>query len=87
MKKTDKPTEKKSPVGYILYRYSVVLSAVLAVVSVFSDLGTRIGNRLWMKSEQVASSDMNKALLPYESPSFHVFDGVFISDAKASASR
>ena len=79
-----KSDTKKSPFGYVLYRYSIAFSALLALLSVVSDFGSRIANRIWVvRHDQVASAELKKALQPYEAPSFHLFDGTFVRDAKA----
>lgn len=91
MKKSDTPSEpiskKTSPIGFLIYRYSVIVSAALTILSFASDLGTRISNKIWLRNEEIKAAATGKDLIPYESPSFHLLKGVVVNEALASPLR
>ncbi len=77
------PQKKGKSFMYWL-RLGTVFSAAVVFMSLLSNLGTQIGNRLISGSQQktdVAGS--GNGLLPYETPSMSIFDGLLVSEARA----
>ncbi|HEU5047154.1 MAG TPA: hypothetical protein VFT64_04840 [Rickettsiales bacterium] len=84
MQKPSSESSKAKRFGMKLFRFGTVFSAFTVVMSLFSGLGTQLANKL-TGAEQAPTAEQadNKGLLPYETPSFHVFDSVFVNEAKA----
>lgn len=74
---------KKIRTKFSFLRFSVILPAVLAAMSLVSELGTRVANTMWLRHKEVENT---AGLLPYETPAFHVFDKDFLVNSAGATS-
>lgn len=91
MKKSSSPNETtRSAAAHNrllrMFRFGVVISAAMVVLSLFSHITTHLVNRLGKGQEQTATAGkiQDKTLQAYEKPHFKVFNNLFVSDAIAS---
>lgn len=73
---------KIAKTGAKIFRFGVVFSVVTMVMSLFSGASTQLINK-FSNAKPIPAEQASSGLQPYETPSFHLFDSVFVNEAKA----